>query len=40
MNKELVNCIINNPTDRRKFMKRVGAMGIGVAAATMLGGNL
>lgn len=40
MNKELVDRIINNPTDRRKFMKRVGATGIGVAAATMLGGSL
>jgi hypothetical protein len=37
---EIVNGSISNPTDRRKFMKRVGATGIGVAAATMLGGSL
>jgi hypothetical protein len=39
MNKELLESIVNDPTDRRKFMKRVGATGIGVAAATMVGGS-
>ena len=29
--------LVNNPTERRKFMKRIGTAGIGVAAATMLG---
>jgi hypothetical protein len=40
MKKDLVDRLISSPTDRRRFMKRVGATGIGVAAATMLGGSL
>jgi hypothetical protein len=40
MKEELVDRIISNPTDRRKFFKRVGATGIGIAAASMLGGSL
>jgi hypothetical protein len=40
MKKDLVDRLISGPTDRRRFMKRVGATGIGVAAATMLGGSL
>lgn len=37
MNSEILERIVNNPSDRRKFMKRVGATGLGVAAATMMG---
>ncbi len=40
MKQEVLERIVNSSTDRRKFMKRVGATGIGVAAATMLGGSL
>jgi Ferritin-like domain len=40
MKTELLERIVNSPSDRRKFMKRVGATGIGVAAAIMLGGSL
>jgi hypothetical protein len=40
MTKEVVERFISSPTDRRKFMKRVGATGIGVAAATMMGSSL
>jgi hypothetical protein len=40
MTKDLLERIVNDPTDRRKFMKRVGATGLGVAAATMVGGSL
>src|ERR1700681_2795157 len=40
MKTELLDRIISNPTDRRKFLKRVGVTGAGVAAATMLGGSL
>jgi len=39
MKKDLLERIVNDPTDRRKFMKRIGATGIGVAAATMVGGS-
>src|SRR5271170_3542680 len=40
MDNDLIDSIvISTPTDRRKFLKRVGATGIGVAAASMLGGN-
>lgn len=39
MKSELLERIVNSPSDRRKFMKRVGATGVGVAAATMIGGN-
>jgi hypothetical protein len=40
MQDETVDRTISSATDRRKFMKRVGATGIGVAAASMLGGSL
>jgi hypothetical protein len=40
MKTEVIERIINNPSDRRKFIKRVGATGLGVAAASMLGGSL
>jgi|SRR5450755_37366 len=40
MNTEVIERIVNNPSDRRKFLKRVGATGIGMAAATMVGGNI
>jgi hypothetical protein len=38
--KDVIKGEINITTDRRKFLKRVGATGIGVTAATMLGGAL
>ena len=37
MKTELLERIVNNPSDRRGFMKRVGMTGLGVAAASMLG---
>ncbi len=40
MKTEIIERIVNSPSDRRKFMKRVGVTGVGVAAATMLGGPL
>jgi hypothetical protein len=40
MKTDLIERIVNNPSDRRKFIKRVGATGLGVAAATMIGGSL
>ena len=41
MNKEASDSIINSSqSDRRKFIKRVGITGMGVATATMLGGSL
>jgi hypothetical protein len=40
MKTKLLERITSNPTDRRKFLKRVGITGAGVAAATMLGGSL
>jgi Ferritin-like domain len=40
MKTELLERIVNNASDRRKFMKRVGATGIGMAAATMIGSSL
>jgi hypothetical protein len=41
MTKEVVERILSSSaSDRRKFIKRVGATGIGVAAATMMGGSL
>lgn len=40
MKQEVIDRLISSPTDRRKFLKRVGATGIGVAAASMLGGSL
>jgi hypothetical protein len=40
MKQELFDRIISSPTDRRRFLKRAGATGLGVAAASMLGGSL
>jgi hypothetical protein len=40
MKTEVIERIVNNPSDRRKFIKRVGATGLGVAAASMLGGSM
>ena len=40
MTKEVAEQLIGSSSDRRKFMKRVGATSIGVAAATMMGGTL
>lgn len=40
MNTEVIERIVDSPSDRRKFLKRVGATGIGVAAATMVGGSV
>jgi hypothetical protein len=40
MKTEVIERIVNNPSDRRKFIKRVGVTGLGVAAASMLGGSL
>lgn len=37
MKTEIIEGLVNNPSDRRKFLKRVGATGLGVAAATMMG---
>jgi len=39
MTKEVAERLLSSPSDRRKFIKRVGATGIGVAAATMMGGR-
>lgn len=39
MNTEVLERIVNSSSDRRKFMKRVGATGLGVAAATMMGSS-
>ncbi|MGA6981018.1 MAG: ferritin-like domain-containing protein [Candidatus Sulfotelmatobacter sp.] len=39
MKKEVIERIVNSPSDRRKFMKRVGMTGIGVAAASMVGNS-
>jgi hypothetical protein len=39
MKKEVIERIVNSPSDRRKFMKRVGMTGVGVAAASMMGGS-
>lgn len=39
MKTDVIERIVNNPSDRRKFMKRVGATGLGVAAATMMGSS-
>lgn len=40
MKTEVLERIVNSPSDRRKFIKRVGATGLGVAAVTMVGGSL
>src|ERR1700683_2642589 len=39
MKTEVLEQMVNNPTNRRRFMKRVGATGLGVAAATMMGSS-
>src|SRR6202789_3790245 len=39
MKTEVLENIVNSSSDRRKFMKRVGATGLGVAAATMMGSS-
>ena len=39
MKSDLIERIVNSPSDRRKFLKRVGTTGIGVAAASMMGGS-
>jgi Ferritin-like domain len=39
MKTDLLERIVASPTDRRKFMKRVGTTGLGVAAATMMGSS-
>ncbi len=39
MKTEVIERIVNSPSDRRKFIKRVGATGLGIAAATMVGGS-
>jgi hypothetical protein len=40
MKTEVIERIVNNPSDRRKFLKRVGVTGIGAAAASVMGGSL
>jgi hypothetical protein len=40
MKTEVIERIVNSPSDRRKFMKRVGMTGIGVAAASVMGSGL
>ena len=37
---DLLGKIVESPMDRRKFVKRAGATGLGVAAMTMFGGSL
>jgi Ferritin-like domain len=39
MKTEVIERIVNSPSDRRKFLKQVGVTSIGVAAATMVGGS-
>jgi hypothetical protein len=39
MKTEVLERIVNSPSDRRKFLKRVGTTGIGVAAASMMGSS-
>jgi hypothetical protein len=39
MKTEVIDKIVNSPSDRRKFMKRVGVTGLGVAAASMMGSS-
>ncbi|HEY6768778.1 MAG TPA: ferritin-like domain-containing protein [Candidatus Sulfotelmatobacter sp.] len=40
MKTEVIERIVTNPSDRRKFIKRVGATSLGVAAASVIGGSL
>jgi hypothetical protein len=39
MKTEVIERIVNNPSDRRKFIQRVGVTGLGVAAASLMGGT-
>lgn len=39
MKTDVLDRIVNSPSDRRRFMKRVGATGLGAAAASMIGSN-
>ena len=39
MKTEVLETIVNSSSDRRKFMKRVGATGLGAAAATLTGSS-
>jgi hypothetical protein len=39
MKTDVIERIVNSPSDRRKFLKRVGATGLGVAAATAIGSS-
>lgn len=39
MKTEVIEKIVNSSSDRRKFLKRVGATGIGVAAASVMGSS-
>jgi hypothetical protein len=39
MKSDSIERIVSSPSDRRKFLKRVGTTGIGVAAASMMGGS-
>lgn len=39
MKTEIIEALVNNPSDRRKFLQRVGATGLGLAAATVMGGS-
>ena len=40
MKTEIIEGLVNNPSDRRKFLKNVGATGLGLAAASMMGSSL
>ncbi|MFZ0940779.1 MAG: ferritin-like domain-containing protein [Candidatus Sulfotelmatobacter sp.] len=40
MKTEVIERIVDSPSDRRKFLKQVGATGMGVAAATVIGSSL
>jgi hypothetical protein len=37
---DVIERIVTSPSDRRRFLKRVGATGIGVAAASVIGSSL
>ncbi len=39
MKSEMIEGVVSNKTDRRKFLQRVGMAGAGVAAATVIGGS-
>lgn len=40
MKNEILEHLADGPSGRRKFLKQAGATGLGVAAATMIGGSL